>query len=372
MSTLNRRFSHSMTRGIVIGAAVFTCTLGLPAATELFAAPANAVAPKIPAKVDGKAGVKTYLLSVVADVQNAVKDFKTAADAYAKLVAANGNDAAAAAKAQPAEVAKLITQLRDAYQRIDSYGYEYVEGIVAGVPSLSKYDQLLDAGIPASKTAAPDKVADVKITSADHSVDREGSLNNFLIEPTVFGTRDTFTKGSATLPGFDKPVNLPKPAWTVALADFAVKHYDELAKDANAWKPTDQDCFTACANMTPTLADYFEDWKETKKNGSAEGGRFVAVSRVSDMRGIMSSTRLTWLGLEAEVAKKDPALAKAITEGYAKVISFIDDIDKREKTSPLKPEAIDSLGSQAREIADKLTVQVTQAAALLNIDVNAK
>ena len=41
--------------------------------------------------------------------------------------------------------------------------------------------------------------------------------------------------------------------------------------------------------MTPTLSSYFDDWKEAKKNGGSLGGRFVAVSRVSDMRGIMAS-----------------------------------------------------------------------------------
>src|SRR5262249_16601297 len=123
----------------------------------------------------------------------------------------------------------------------DSFGYEYVEGIVAGVPALSKYDIELDAGIPAKEAKPGDDVAPVVIKAGDLTLDKEGSLNNFLIEPTVFGTNPRFTKGTATLPGFDKPVGLPNPALVTALADYAVDGYARLEKDAKAWKPTDED-----------------------------------------------------------------------------------------------------------------------------------
>jgi hypothetical protein len=126
------------------------------------------------------------------------------------------------------------------------------------------------------------------------------------------------------------------------------------------------------ANMTPTLADYFDEWKESKKYGQAQGGRFVAVSRVSDMRGIMASTRLNWQSLRDLVRPKDAALADKIDQGYAQIMHFIDTVDERDQKRPLKIQAIDALGAQAKERADKLTVQVAQAASLLHIDVNEK
>ncbi len=90
------------------------------------------------------------------------------------------------------------------------------------------------------------------------------------------------------------------------------------------------------------------------------------------MRGIMSSVRLTWQSLEPQVATADPALAQNISQGYAKVMHFIDTIDARDQATPLNAQTIDALGSQAKERADKLTVQTAQAAALLKIDVTAQ
>jgi hypothetical protein len=332
---------------------------------------AETTAPKVPVDVKGTAGVKTYLLAVVDQTNTASADLKKAATAYDELATAAGSPAAAA-KAHPEQVAKLIEQMRDAYQRIDSYGYEYVEGIVAGVPALMKYDIELDAGVPAAHAALGDNVAPVVIHAGPLTLDREGSLNNFLIEPTVFGTNDRFIDGTAVLPGFDKPVGLPKPELIVALADYAVDGYGRLRTDANAWQPTEKDCFHVVANMTPTLADYFEDWKETRLNGSASGGRFVAVSRLSDMRGIMSSTRLAWMAVANDVHTKDAALADKVTLGYDQILAFINTIETRDEKKPLKIETIDALGSQAKEKADQVTVQGSQAAALVGVDVNSK
>lgn len=351
-------------------------TMGFATATVNAAAPADRPAPPtLPANVQGKQGVKTYLVTVVESVLQASKELKAAGTAYDKLVAANNNDAVAAAKAQPEQVATLIKQMRNAYERIDSYGFEYVEGIVAGVPSMAHYDVELDSGLPQKMATSPDDaVAQVVIKAGDMTLDKEGSLNNFLIEPTVFGTNEKFTVGKAKLPGFegDDAIRLPHPKLVIALADYAIDGYSRLLKDAKAWKPSDEDCFYAIYNMTPTLADYFEEWKESKIQGGASGGRFVAVSRISDMRGIMSSVRLTWQSLEPQVAAADPALAQSITQGYTKVMEFIDTIDARDKATPLNPEAIDALGSQAKERADKITVQTAQAAALLKIDVTAQ
>jgi hypothetical protein len=326
---------------------------------------------KAPPPVAGTDGLKNYLLSSLKDIQQASADLKVSATEYRALVTQNDNSPEEAAKAKPEQVAALIKKMRDAYGRIDSFGYEYIEGIVAGVPSLAKFDVELDSGVPAKGAAADAAVADVKIKAGDLTIDKEGSLNNWLIEATVFGTNPRFTKGSAKLPGFSEAVNLPNADLVGALADYAVAAYARLGKEAEAWKPSDRDCFQVLATMTPTLADYFEEWKESKK-GTTAGGRFVAVTRLSDMRGIMSSTRLTWLAVQAKVGTKDQALSKKISEGYDKILSFIDTLEQRDKKTPLTVESIDALGTEAKELADKLTVQAVQAAALLGIEVNTK
>jgi hypothetical protein len=53
----------------------------------------------------------------------------------------------------------LVTRMQANYKAIDSFGYETIEGIVAGIPSLSEYDIYLDAGVPASE--GPDNVVPV-------------------------------------------------------------------------------------------------------------------------------------------------------------------------------------------------------------------
>lgn len=361
--------------GVVVAGALLT--LPLPArAADAPPEPAGvARAPAVPQDVKGKEGVKAYLLAVVESVNKASADLKATSNDYAALIAANGGTPAAAAAAKPDEVAGLIRRMRDAYQRIDSFGFEYVEGIVAGVPSLTKYDIELDSGVPAARSTLADNVAPVVIRGGPGGqplLDREGSLNNFLIEPAVFGTNPKFVTGTAKLPGFEQPVGLPNPALLAGLADYAVDGYARLARDAAAWQPSDADCFHVLANMTPTLADYFDEWKESKKFGTAAGGRFVAVSRVSDMRGIMSSTRLAWLAVRDGVKRKDAPLAENISLGYEQILTFIDTVDAREQKRPLKVETIDALGTQAKEKADKLTVQASQAAAIVGVDVEKK
>lgn len=327
-------------------------------------------APAVPTDITGKDGVKAYLMVVAKQCRDASEDLKTHADAYAALVTKNGGDVTKTATTDGPAMAYLITAMRDDYRRLDSFGYEYVEGIVAGVPSLAAYDVELDAGLPVAGAGPDDTIAAVKIVAGPLVLDREGSLNNFLIEPTVFGTNERFSAGKVDLTELsDKPTLAPNPALVVALADYAVDGYGRLYASADAWRPTDKDCFAALAAMTPTLADYFEDWKESKLNGAATGGRFVAVSRVSDMRGIMASTRLIWQGLDAQVVPTDAALAQTVSQGYDRILSFIDTVETREKQGGLTAEQIDAMGSQAKEKADKLTAQVTEAAALLKIEV---
>ena len=328
--------------------------------------------PPVPQVSAGGTGVKEYLLAVIASSRSGAADLRRDAGQYADLCKQYGSPAAAAA-AQPVRVGVLIHRCRNDYKRVDSFGYEYMEGIVAGVPELIKYDVELDSGVPMKGAGVQDQVADITLDTPDERIDKDGSLNNFLIEPTVYGTNPRFVATpNVSLPGYSGPINLPKPGLLVALADYAVAGYARLDHDARRWQPNDRTLFQAMFNMTPTLSGYFDDWKEAKKYGGSLGGRFVAVSRVSDMRGIMASTRLNWVSMEPKVTAKDPALSEQISKGYNRVMQFIDTIDARDQRRPLAVQTIDALGEQAKERADKLTVEVSQAAAELGLDVNGK
>jgi hypothetical protein len=87
------------------------------------------------------------------------------------------------------------------------------------------------------------------------------------------------------------------------------------------------------------------------------------------MRGIMASTRLIWQGVMPAVKPKDIALSNQISLGYDQILSFIDDVESRERGGKLTAQQIDALGSQAKEKTEKATAQVAEAAALLKIEV---
>lgn len=332
-----------------------------------FNSPADELGPPaLPEEVKGKAGIKKYLVGATEGCVTAAHQLQVDAYAYKGLIDSYKGDYAKAASEKPELMARLIKALRDDYQRLDSYGYEYIEGIIAGVPSLAKYDIELDAGVPAEGADNPDDIAPVKIVSKELSVDREGAVNNALLEPTVFGSNPKFTAATVNLPELGK-VGLPKASWLVALADYAVDGYSRMDKSAKAWSPTDSDMFSAMVAMTPTLADYFEEWKDVKL-GKA-GGSFVAVSRVSDMKGIMGSTHLIWLGVRDQVILKDADLAASIDRGYDSVLDFVEAVKAREGERALTVQEVDALGSRSAEKVNKLTEQVRQSAVVLSIKV---
>lgn len=308
------------------------------------------------------ASVKTYLLTKLEKIQAASEDFVKNTEAYAALVSENGGAAESAWKAQPEKVEKLIAAMQENYKDMDSFGYETIEGIVAGVPSLADYDIYLDAGVPASE--GPDDVAPVVLVLDDgKKVEQQGALFTYIIEPTLWGGEKRW---SATA-GNGKP--LPSPGILVAAARDVNKKIGELVADAKAWNASVSDCFGAMVVMTPTLSDYFEDWKESRYSED-KSGRFQAVSRVSDMRGIMGSCQVMYEAVDKSVAEKDKALAKSVTSGFREIMAFLDKIDDREKQGEIKSAEIDELATQAKEKTDKLVPQIEQSAAVSGVKVS--
>lgn len=306
-------------------------------------------------------GVKDYLLGHLAAMKVAATDMVAAADAYARLASEHGGIAAAYA-ADPEGVNALVERMREDYKKMDSYGYERIEGIVAGVGSLAHYDIDLDAGVPASE--GPEDVANVVLELSDGSrIDREGSLFTYILEPALWGGNPRWcveTDGRL----------LPRPEVMTAAAAATDRLIDALQKDAGAWDASVEDCFGAMLLMTPTLSEYFEDWKESRYEQQTSG-RFQAVSRLSDMRGIMGSCAVMYEAVAPRVAEKDPALARSVTSGFAQILSFLDLLERREKEGAIHAAEIEELAAQAREKTDKLVPQIEQSAALLGLPVDA-
>ncbi len=310
---------------------------------------------------DSAASVKSYLLKRLDKIKAASTDFVRNADAYSALVAANGGSVETAYKAEPKKMTGLVAAMQDNYKAMDSYGYETVEGIVAGVPALADYDIYLDAGVPSSE--GPDDVAPVVLDLGNgQKIDKQGALFTYIIEPALWGGDKQWV-----VPVGDGKT-MPRPEVLTAAAKDVDASIGRLVADANAWNASVSDCFGAMVVMTPTLSDYFEDWKESRYSAD-KSGRFQAVSRVSDMRGIMSSCQVMYEAVNDTVAAKDKALAKSVTSGFKEIMSFLDKIEGREKEGEIKAAEIDELATQAKEKTDKVVPQIEQSAAVSGIKI---
>jgi len=317
------------------------------------------------------AEVKTYLVGTVEKMKKASGEFVENSRAYSALAAANGGiDKAYAAK--KGDVQKLVARMQDNYKAMDSYGYETVEGIVAGVQKFAHYDVYLDAGTPKGEGSA-DETSPLRLKLSNGEViDRAGSSFTYIIEPALWGGNKKWCV-PVDLDGDGKigpRESLPRPEVLVAVSLDTDQQIGALLNDARAWQPTAADCYQAMVAMTPTLSDYFEDWKESRYSKAASG-RFFAVSRISDMQGIMKSCSVMYRAVEGTVKPKDKALAKAIDTGFHDIFAFLDDIEGREKRSAtsFKPAVIDELATQAKSKTDKLVPQIKQAAALAGVKV---
>lgn len=318
------------------------------------------------AMADGSAtatSVKSYLLDRLTKMNAASEEYVKNSEAYVALVAANGGKVDAAYAADPKKMDALVEKLQKNYKTMDSYGYETVEGIVAGVPSLAKYDIYLDAGVPASK--GPENVAPVVLDLGNgKTINKQGCLFTYLIEPMLWAGDKRWVE----------PVDggkkfMPKPEVLLATAKDVNKKLGELLADARKWNASEADCFGAMITMTPTLSDYFDDWKESRY-AKDKSGRFQAVSRVSDMRGIMGSCQVMYGAVEKSVSEKDKALGKSVTAGFKGIMAFLDKIEAREKQGEITAAEIDELATQAKEKTDKLVPQIEQSAAVAGVKVS--
>ncbi|MGH8047593.1 MAG: imelysin family protein [Chthoniobacterales bacterium] len=317
------------------------------------------------ADINNVNGVKGYLVGVTTKMETASIDYMNNAEKYAAIIDAYNGNYAKAYAAKKSEIDALVKAMQENYKAMDSYGYETVEGIVGGVDSFTHYDRDLDAGVPNAEGA--ENVAEVTLKLRNgEKIDRQGSVFTYLIEPMLWGG-DPRWGVPMDLDGDGKigaRESLPKAEVALATADYAAKSLDSLQADASNWQPTTADCIGAMIVMTPTLSDYFEDWKESRYSDK-QSGRFYAVSRVSDMRGIMGSCAIMYQAVDPEVATKDPALAKSIRKGFDGITVFLDKIDVREKDGSVTLAEIDEMASQAKNHTDKLVPQIEQAQALV-------
>ena len=320
----------------------------------------------------GLGAIKTYLVTKVTAMDKASHDYVTNAAAYEKIVQANGGDYNKAALTDAEALLKLIAKMQGDYRVIHNNGYETIEGVTAGTKRFVQFDNDLDAGVPKSDatTDTPASSLVLKTDTGKTIIDRDGNLFHYVMEPALWGTKVVFVtrlspEVSAKLHGAKV---LPRAEVLTASAKECARRMDQLLALSESWQPTLDECVGALVWMTPTLNGYFEDWKNSRYNPNAALGRYVAESRVIDMRGIMSSLQLTYNAIMPQVATKDPALAKRLQTNYAGIMSFLNHVDERErKGSKLTILEIEEMAYQAKAMTDQLVPQLKQVAALLDL-----
>ena len=321
-------------------------------------------------EAEGLAQVKAFTLEHNAALIVEAGKMAEAAAAYRAIIAGAKGDYAAAWAAKGPALTAAIEAMR-AQWLAASNQYETIEGIVAGIPSTAKYDLILDAGNPGTEA---EDVAEYDLTLPDGTVlPRPGSLFHTLTEPLFWGTEAAHVKLAADLNG-DGQTGAGEVLFDAELAqgaaDALVFWARALETDMTAWAPNRDDAFTAVVTMTPTVGDYFGEWKESQFLGG-EGAAFVAQSRLVDVLGIMGGCQRMYVSaISPVVAPEDAALDGAITKGFDDLIALVSETRDREAAgATFTPEEADAIGGEAQDIAERIVAQVLQGAAKYGVEI---
>ncbi|RDL50629.1 hypothetical protein BLJAPNOD_01752 [Ensifer sp. M14] len=322
------------------------------------------------AEASGLANVKQFTLEHNHQLVVQAELLEVAVAEYAGVIAAHDGDYAAAWSVDGVRLAKQIGAIR-ALWLDTSNQYETIEGIVAGIPATAKYDLILDAGNPGTEQ---EDVAEYDLSLPDGTVlKRPGNLFHGITEPLLWGMNESGIKLPVDL-NADGKVTRGEMLFDANLGLGAVQALAHWAKmletDMNAWKPNREDAFTSVVVMTPTVGDYFGEWKESQFI-SGEIGAFVAQSRLTDVQGIMNGCRKMYSeAISPVVAAGDSDLDSRIKSGFEELLTLVQDTQAREAAgAKFGVEEADALGNEAQDIAERIVAMVLQGAAKAGVQI---
>ncbi len=338
----------------------------------LLTACAPAPVPAAPERASADlSGIKTYLLEKSAALNTSAAQLQTASDRYYELAAAANFDYTRLAQS-PTEATQVLADAKEAWLAASPL-YEQMEGIVAGVPSLSDYDVILDAG--PSGAEDPENAAPYDLTLPDGRVlERPGNVFGVL-ESALWGTFADYKAADADLDGsgaLDFGEALPDANVLQAAADALVSYSGELASAAQIWQPSESEAFTALVVMIPTMNEYFNSWRASRFISGADSTQrdFVAISRLADILDILSSLQVVYAGVEPLAASVDSDQAAHIDQGLAGLKAFVAGIHTQETDGKrFSAEEADIMGAEAQNRATALAGQIAQLAAQLSIEI---
>jgi hypothetical protein len=316
-------------------------------------------------------GIKTYLLDKMKDLKTNADALALAADTYYELVSAATFDYAVAWRDQRDAVTKALTETKAAWMTASPL-YEQVEGIVAGVPVLSEFDVILDAGSAAADD--PASAVPFDLTLPDGRVlEKPGNLFGIL-ESTLWGTRAEFVGQKDTDLNGDGQLTfgevLPEANVLKAAAALMATYVQDLQTAATNWEPNVTDAFTALVVMVPTMSEYFESWKQSRfvTGEASTQSDFNVISRLADIQDILGGLLVVYEGLSPLVKSVDPARDLQIATGLTDLRDYVVDLLKQEQEGKrFTRDEADLFGSEAQSRAESTAGQITQVAALLNV-----
>jgi Imelysin len=322
-------------------------------------------------------GVKEYLLEHSELLTGFTGRFAADAARYHVLASESDFDLERMWAAEGAEVAQLLATMKNDWVEGNPY-YERMEGVVAGTPSLAEFDVILDAGSSAAEDPQSAVPFDLELPDG-RQLKQPGNLFN-LTEGALWGTLPDNLAGEFGGAKLDLDGNgtvefgevLPDAAFLKAAADEFDRYANDLARSGKAWEPTPSDAFTALVVMVPTMSEYFGQWKESRfvRGGNFTSESFNVVSRLSDIRDIVSGLEVVYEGVAPLAAQAGRGQSRQTQEELADLGAFVGDLHSREQAGKrFTPEEADALGSEAQGRATAIAGQVSQMAAELSIPI---
>jgi hypothetical protein len=319
------------------------------------------------------AAVKAYLVDQVGQMKTATAKNREIVQRYYDLASNAQFDYEGLWETNKIELSPLLMVSKQTWLE-SSNRYELSEGIVAGVPSLSYYDTWIDAGPTGEED--PTNALDWTLTLPNGTeLVKPGNFMTHLIEPAYYGTIDEFVGLRVDLDG-NGTVDFGEVLPEANILQASVAGLDdattELQTAVNEWEPTIEDAFTALTTMIPTMNEYFEQWKLSRfvTGDASTETAFVAISRLSDINGIINGLDVTYNAISPAVIAVDPALDAQIKAGFADLVAYVTDLyDQENAGTTFTPEQADLFGAEAQSRATKLVGQVSQAIALLGLQV---
>lgn len=326
-----------------------------------------------PAASADLAAVKTYVVDQAALQKAATAELRATAEHYYELAKAADFDYAALWAGQPAELTSILSDAK-AQWLAASTNYELNEGLIAGIPSLAYFDVWIDAG--PSGAEDPAEALDWTLELPDgRTLVKPGNFFHNLTEPLIWGTDEAFVGLRVDVDGDgtqELGEVLPEANLFIATAQGLDDATAQMQEAVAGWEPTLEDAFTALVTMIPTMNEYFEQWKLSSfvTGETSTEASFVATSRLFDVNGIIHGLQLTYGEISPVVASVDSNLHTQIERGFADLVTFVADLYEQEVAGArFTPEEADLFGSEAQAKATALVGQVSQAIALLDLQV---